>query len=400
MPTGTPAPGGIRVGIAGAGSIAFATASLLARRGHDPMLWSPSGAGTAALGGTLRAAGAFEAAFVPRVAASAAELADANEALLLAIPGYGHRAVMDALAPRIRPGQPVIISSHASFGALYLTGRLRAAGVVAPVTAWGTTVVTARRQAGSEVRVNSVRSRVDLCTLPESESGAALALCQRLFGDRFEPRDGLLAITLSNLNPQNHMGIALGNMTRMERGEVWSQGENVTPNVGRLLEALDAERLAIAAGIGVRVRSIFEHFHLSFHVPVASVAAMNRQMHAEGRGGTGPATADSRYVTEDVPYGLVPTVRLGELAGCPAPLHAAGVRIFSAMYGVDFMAGNELLNALDLSRYTLPDLRRAARSGRLPPDAGASGAGRPGGNPPASGTGPPAEGDPGPRTER
>ena len=52
-------------------------------------------------------------------------------------------------------------------------------------------------------------------------------------------RDGLLAIALSNLNPQNHMGIALGNMTRMERGEVWSQGQNVTPKVGRLLEALD-----------------------------------------------------------------------------------------------------------------------------------------------------------------
>ena len=35
-----------KVGIVGAGSIAFGTASLLASLGHDPMLWSPSGRGT------------------------------------------------------------------------------------------------------------------------------------------------------------------------------------------------------------------------------------------------------------------------------------------------------------------------------------------------------------------
>lgn len=358
----------VRVGIAGAGSIAFGTAALLDTQGHDPMLWSPSGAGTTALaeGAALTATGALDLTLSPRIARSAEALAAENDALLLALPAYGHKAVMDALAPHVRPGQPVIVSSHASLGALYLAERLAERGVSAPITCWGTTAVTGRRQSATEVRVNTVRKRIDLCTVPEDGSEGGLALCRRLFGDRFQPRDGLLAISLSNLNPQNHMGIALGNMTRMERGETWSQGQNVTPNVGRLLEALDAERLAIAAALGVEVRTIFEHFHLSFHVPVASISEMNQQMHAEGNGGTGPATADSRYVTEDVPYGLALTVALGALAGRPAVLHEAGIRIFSAMYGRDFMAGNDLLSALDLERYTLDDLRAAARTGRLP----------------------------------
>ena len=39
----------------------------------------------------------------------------------------------------------------------------------------------------------------------------------------FRPREGLLAISLSNLNPQNHLGIALGNISRMEKGETWYQ---------------------------------------------------------------------------------------------------------------------------------------------------------------------------------
>ena len=358
----------IKVGIAGAGSIAFGTAALLWENGHDPMLWSPSGDGTKELAGgaQLTAVGALEVTCSPRIADNAQTLARDNDVLVVALPGYGHKTVLDALAPHIRSGQQVIISSHMSLGAVYLAGLLKARGLTVPITAWGTTAITGRRQSGTEVRVNTVRKLIDLCTVPEEMSGEALELCKSLFGDRFQPREGLLAISLSNLNPQNHMGIALGNMTRMERGETWSQGQNVTPNVGRLLEELDEERLAIAGALGLEVRTIFEHFHLSFHVPVASISEMNQEMHEQGNGGTGPATADSRYVTEDVPYGLALTVALGDLTGRPAELHRAGIRIFSAMYGRDFLAENELLNALDLDRTTLDALQQAARTGLLP----------------------------------
>jgi opine dehydrogenase len=194
-----------------------------------------------------------------------------------------------------------------------------------------------------------------------SEQG--LGICQALFGERFVQRDGLLAIALSNLNPQNHMGIALCNLTRMERGEPWSQGQNVTPAVGRLLEALDAERLAIAAALGLSVRNIFEHFHLSFHVPLASVSEMNQTMHAGERGGSGPGTADSRYVLEDVPFGLVVTALLGRKCGRPALLHEAGVRIFSALYGRDFETENDLLVALGLNDLTLEQITRLSLTG-------------------------------------
>lgn len=357
----------VKIGLAGAGSIAFGTAALLRDAGHDPMLWSPSGAGTAELaqGHELVAKGAIECMLTPRIADTAETLARENDVLMVVLPGYGHKAVFDALAPHIEPQHHVIISSHASLGAVYFTRLLADRGVVVPVTAWGTTICTGRRQSGTEVKVNTVRSRVDLCTVPEDRSAEALALCRDLFGDRFQPRDGLLAISLSNLNPQNHMGIALGNITRMERGETWSQGQNVTPKVGRLLEELDLERLAIAEALGLDVKTIFEHFHLSFHVPVASISEMNQEMHAQGNGGTGPSTADSRYVTEDVPYGLVLTAALGRLARHPAPLHEAGIRIFSAMYGRDFERENEILNALKLDSFSLEDLKRAGRTGLL-----------------------------------
>jgi opine dehydrogenase len=357
----------MRIGILGAGAVAFGTAAYLEHQGHRAALWSPSGAGTRALAddAALRATGAVDGAFRPAVAATAAEAAEGADIVLVALPANAHRMAFEAVAPHIREGQVVAISSHASFGALALSRMLAERGVRAPIVAWSTTLTSGRRRSESEVAVSTVRGRIDAATLPAGDEDA-LARCRAAFGDRFLARDSLLAIALSNLNPQNHMGIALCNLTRMEKGEAWSQGAHVTPCVGRLLEALDAERLAIAGAFGLETRTIFEHFHLSFHVPVASISEMNAEMAAKGRGGEGPQTAESRYVLEDVPYGLVPTALLGTLAGRPAVLHEAGVRLFSALYGRDFAAENDLLAAAGVDGLDAAALKALCERGYQP----------------------------------
>lgn len=349
----------MRVGIIGAGSIAFATAALLEQLGPQSRLWSPSGNRTRQLelGEPLVATGAIVGQFHPSIAVGARDLADNAEVLFVALPAYGHKAVLDQIAPYIQDTQTIIFSSHASFGAVYLSQLLSEQGKSPLIVAWGTTVVSSRQLSLTEVSVSTIRKQIDIATIPTARSAEGLEICRKLFGDRFVDRGSLLAIALSNLNPQNHMGIALGNMTRMERGETWSQGQNVTPNIGRLLEELDRERIAIAEALGLRVRTIYEHFHLSFHVPVGTISEMNQTMHTAGNGGSGPTTADSRYVLEDVPFGLVMTAKLGRLAGRPAKLHEAGVEIFSAMYGRNFAVENDLLNALRVDDMTLEKLR-------------------------------------------
>lgn len=229
----------MRISILGAGAIAFGIAAYSAKAGHDPMLWSPSGKRTKALaaGEKLTATGAIEATVSVRVARDCKEAIADAEVIVIALPAYGHKMVMDAAAPFLQEGVPVIISSHSSFGALYLSKLLAARRVNVPIVVWGTTLVAGRQHSPTEIHVATVRQKVDVATVPVGAGDLGLKLCMTLFGDRFVKRDGLLAIALSNLNPQNHLGIALFNLTRMEKAEQWSQGGNVTPTVGRLLSA-------------------------------------------------------------------------------------------------------------------------------------------------------------------
>ena len=346
----------MQVAILGAGAIAFGNAALLCRDGHDVTLWSPSGRRTATLaaGAPLVASGAVAGRFHPRIAATCADALAGAEAVVVAVPGYGHRPVLDAAAPFLRNEQVVVFSSHMSLAALYLAGLLRKRGVATPIAALGTTVTTGRQTGPDAVNVSSVRARLDVAVVPESAARQGIEVCRALFGDRFVARDGLLAIALSNLNPQNHLAIAMCNLTRMELGEAWGQNRHITPAVARLIEALDAERLAIAHAFGVAVRTIHEHFHLSFDVPMGPLAEMTHTLAQRPTDVKGPTTLDSRYVTEDVPFGLVPTIRLAALAGAPVPLHESGVRLMSALYGRDFAAENDILPRLGpLSREML-----------------------------------------------
>src|SRR4051812_48232097 len=136
----------MRVAVLGAGAIGFGGTAYLISRGHEPIIWSPSGGRTVELaaGKPLVATGALQGDFRPQVAASCADAVASADAIFIALPANGHRLVFDAAAPHIKAGQTVIISGHLSFGALYLARKLADRGVKAPIVAWGTTVTTGR----------------------------------------------------------------------------------------------------------------------------------------------------------------------------------------------------------------------------------------------------------------
>jgi opine dehydrogenase len=104
----------MRVAIIGAGAIGLGAAAYLSQRGHDPVVWSPSGIRTAELasGAPLLATGAVEGEFRLGVAASCADALAGAEAVLVALPGNAHRMAFDAMASHLTPAQIALISGN------------------------------------------------------------------------------------------------------------------------------------------------------------------------------------------------------------------------------------------------------------------------------------------------
>ena len=133
-----------------------------------------------------------------------------------------------------------------------------------------------------------------------------------------EKADSVFQTTLQNGNPIIHPAVTLLNAALLERtgGDFLFYEEGVTESVGRLIEAVDNERLAIAAALGVTVLS------------EPAIGAKQGYMLEENYS-TGYSTApgflgiaaqpqlDHRYLTEDVGYSLIFLADLAARLGVP-----------------------------------------------------------------------------------
>jgi len=358
-----------RIAIVGAGAVARAMATLLARDGHVVGLWSPSGAGTAdwpaasrVIGwpgsnersATLRFTGIDSGSANVAVLPNADSVAVADY-VLIALPANGYATVLPEVARRLRDAQIVLFSGALSLAPLWLADLAAAHGTRPTISSFGTTIVTARTD-GPGVRIMTLRSRLDVAAIPASEGERTLMVCTDLFGDRFAVAPNALAIALSNINPVAHAAMALANLTRMERGEAWPQYHYLTPAVARLIEAMDRERRAIASAFGLHVRTIEEHFQHSFDVPLTPLADIAAELHRRRGGPPGPTSLESRFVLEDVPFGLVFYEALARLADIPVPMMSATITNLSTLCAHDFRNENPVLAALRLDGETRQSL--------------------------------------------
>ena len=343
----------IHVGVAGVGGIGLANAAWLRQAGFGVSLWSPRGTGLAGPARCeLHATGVLGGSFEVQVAASAAELSRHADVLVIAVPVNGHKAVFDALAPHLRTGQTVVVSSMSSLSALYAYELARSRGVDITVVSMGTTTLTARRAAPNEVKVMTRRTRLGISALPQSALPRAKALCQALFGDVFDEDANALASALTNINPVAHAPLAVFNWTRIERAENWPQYHYMTPHVASVIVRLDAERRALARAFGLHVRSIEEHFAKSFDTRSGQLADIAAELHASRGGPPGPTDVGTRFLGEDVPYGLAFSSVLARIAGMPMPCTETMIEASSLITGRDLRAENDLIDALGLRSET------------------------------------------------
>lgn len=358
----------MKVAILGTGAIGLASATLLAANGHAPCLWSPSGAGTAPLGpvakltATGAQAGEFEVTTASRIEVA---LADAG-AVLIAVDTGGHAAVMEAAAPFLQADQTVIVGAAHAMSAVHLSALLAARGVRLPIVSWNTAAATAHKTGPAGVDIRTVRPRIEASVMPAALTEQGLATCRALLPALFELRPDALAIALlSNSNPVFHVPVCLFNITRIARGETWAPYAQTTPEVGALMEALDAERLAIAAAYGHSIHSVNAHFHRSFRIPEGPMGQMCAALAASGRGPKGPTRLDHRYFTQDIPFGLAFAETLAGRAGLAAPVHQAMISLADVALRRDHRAANDLSARMGLHSLDPAQILILARDGHF-----------------------------------
>ena len=342
----------MRLAVLGAGAIGPAAAVLAIARGHQAVLWSPSGRGIAGMAGTLHAEGVIAGAFSLETTADLAAAFHGADAALLAVPAYAFEAVLPRIAAALPAALPLLIAPAASLAPLALDALLARRGADpgrAPIGAMATTPGGARRLAPDRVRLAMLRSAVEVAAVPTAAAPRMAALAEALFGIPAPLSPDALHAALLNINPIAHSVLALTNVTRMEHAEAWSQYAMMTPFACNLMQAMAAERAALAAAHGHAMEGLEAFLHRANGVPMGPLAAMCAAIAAKRPGVLGPAATETRYVTEDLPFGLSFYLALAAPRGLAMPVTEGMVRMLEALWARD-LRRNPLLDLLDLAQ--------------------------------------------------
>jgi opine dehydrogenase len=323
---------------------------------------------------TIRARGGIEVegdgfAAIERITTDAAGAVDGADVIVIVTGGNAQANAAQSLAPLLRDGQIILLIQGNTGGSLVMRRALDAAGCRAavdiaemdnyPYSCW--------RLAPDRIRPIVKKRWLQIATFPGSRVGQVFPRLSPLFPNAVAA-PSIISTGFTNANAMLHVANCVANAGKIDRGESYKfYAEGVTPAVARLYQAINAERVAIAAAFGTAVPTLEDWFERVYGVRGASLDESCRLLTTNSDGpyqATGTPTAwTHKYITEDVPTGLTPMRELGKAAGMATPAIDAVVTLAQVLAGHDFAAEARTLARLGLAGMDAGQIGRVMAEG-------------------------------------
>ena len=276
------------------------------------------------------------------------------------IPATGHELFFGELVRAVRPGQKVVVWAG-DFGSLRLRKMLADAGKAKKTALIETNTLPygTRLMGPAKIKLLVIAPRVMAAALPAKGGDRAVAGLKDLF-PCILPGANVLATAFNNPNPIVHPPGSLLNTGRIEfsGGNFYMYHEGITDSVARVIREIYEESRRMARRLGF---DMMQYADVDFTTKcsvmgVEFVAPFDTQ----GVIGSilGPCTVQDRYITEDLPFGLVPRSELGRLVGVPTPVIDGIISIGTVVCREDYWRTGRTLAKLGLAGMSKEQIRR------------------------------------------
>ena len=302
------------------------------------------------------------------VEAATPELApavDGADVILVCTGSNAHAEVARLLAPRLQNGQTILLVQGGTGGSLVVRNELlrlgcRAEVDVSEVDNYPFSLAWPRP---TFMNFTIRKESLQIAALPASRGEAVLAKLKAAFPQAVAAPNTLYT-GLNNANGILHVANMVCNIGRLESvGHAYRfYAEGYTPSAIKVLEGVSAERLAVAHVFGVRLPGIHEWLRETYRLGGDTLAETFRRLTYEATGPyqwtPTPKSMEHKYVTEDVPCGLVAMSALGHAAGVPTPVIDGLIALSGTMLGRDFAKEGRTLSFLGLAGKTVEQIKR------------------------------------------
>lgn len=138
--------------------------------------------------------------------------------------------------------------------------------------------------------------------------------------------------------------------------------DGISPSAAKVLEAMDAERVAVGAAMGFHCMSAREWLYMAYDAAGKTLFEAIRANQGY-YGIKAPHILHHRYLWEDVPMSLVPIASMGEMLGVPCPTMKTIIHLANVMHGCDYGESGRTVEKMGLAGLSLKQIQRLVLDG-------------------------------------
>ena len=356
-----------RVSIVGTGNAALTAAYHLSRLGADVCLYGAPGFAEPL--NEIRRAGGIRAVadlhgvqldfagFQPihTLTEDVSEAAAFADVIVMPVPSFAQLPLFDSLLPHLRDDQ-IILLMPGNFGSLVLRRRQqernftqRLIFVEAISSPWA-----CRITGPAEIAIMGRKTCLPVAALPAARTDETIERLTGLLPLPITPLPNVLAAGLENINYGGHPLLTTLSMGLLENfdGKFNYYQDCCSPATSRAAAVMEEERQAIGRALDLSLMSELTAMNTLYGLHATSVYELNRTSDAHSKITSAPDSPQHRYITEDVPFLLIPCQALARLSSVPTPMIDACVTIASAYNQTDYRQTGRSLQDMGLAGLT------------------------------------------------
>ena len=359
------------VSVLGAGNGGQALAGHLALKGYSVKLFEHpdfgekvsviESRGGIELRGNLKGFGKLE-----KTTTNAGEALAGADVVYVTAPSFAQKPIMDKAGPYIDEGMKVVFIPG-NFGSLEAASWLNAGkkeGVLLGET--NTLPYACRQIEPGIVDIWGVKTKVLMAALPSKRNEELIQTVKEMFPTDIVKMSNVLETSFSNLNMVLHCPTMILNTGRIESREAGfrSYTDGMTPSVCKISEITDEERISIGRALGLNLQPQTQWLKETYGLEGGNLFEVLQGSDVYGGHGVdAPKTMTHRYLTEDVPYLLVPVASFGRALGVPCPVIESIILLAGKINGKDYFSEGRTLERMGFPSTGIESIREKLLEG-------------------------------------
>jgi len=319
--------------------------------------------------GGIRCSGEVKGFFKPQMTTDARAAAADADVVMVAAMAMGHDAMVRNLLPRMKDGA-VIAFNTGYYACLRFWPKVRRLKRRVILAETDILPYLCLRTGPASVRIDGIKTELGVAAIPSADTPDAVAALKKTKLLRFFPRAHSLAVSLSSMNLLFHAPIVLLNLAASENthGNYVFYRDGVSPGVGKVIQAMDDERIAVGRALGVELTdcvAVTRRLYAKYKVRGRTIDQCLRTNLAYAKDVFAmPSVREFAVFHQDLTFGLPPIVELGRLLKVPTPTFRMIVDLSNLVCGTDYMKQGLNLRKLGIAGMTRARLLRYLQTGR------------------------------------